>query len=292
MLGRLDWLRLPYNVSLNPSRPQGDPLRYGNTDLEATYQRYFPLLSSYARAGYKIMLVLTHQTFGEGAGYQWESMTASRWRDHADKFTSMAGQIAARFRGQGIVHAYQIWNEMDAPPGARASVPIPAEHYAYLLAQSIRVIRAADPDALVITGGHVTGPTQGVTYAQQTLQALPPDARPDGIAMHSYGRGDAQSEARFRPYGTIDDDVNAYAALMPGWPVWITEWGVLDAPHEPPEAVARYARQFIIRLKMMYAHKVAAAIWFAWAQGMDNGYGIVDENNSPRGSFTQEFIML
>ncbi len=291
-LGQLGWVRLPYNVSLNPDKPISDPSRYGNTDLDATYRRYRPLIERYARAGIKVLLVFTHQTFGEGAGYNWLDMSSVRWRDLGDKFAIMSGRIAAQYKGQNLVHAYQIWNEMDASEGARASVPIPPADYAYMLAKSISAIRAADPNALVITGGHATGPVAGVDYARKTLAAMPENIRPDGIACHSYGRGDAQTEARFRQYGHIDDEVNAYAALMPGWPLWITEWGVLNSPKETPEAIARYAGEFIGRLKSTHAHKVAAAMWFAWGQGMDDGYGIVDQQDKPRPKLTDEFIKL
>lgn len=291
-LGRLGWVRVPYNVSLNPERAQEDPARYGNVDLDSTYRRYHSLLDRYARAGYKVLLVFTHQTYGEGAGYNWQNMTHEQWRELAKRFANIAGRIASQYRWQNIVHAYQIWNEMDAPDGARAAVPIPAEDYAYLLTLSIKAIRAADADALVITGGHNSGPIKGVEYAQKTFAHMPADVRPDGIATHPYGRGPSQSAPHFRPFGLIDDEVNAFAGVMPGWPVWLTEWGVLNQPTETPEAVAEYAADFIDRLKAVYSHKVAAAMWYAWGQGMDEGYGLVDERDRPRSPLTDRFIRL
>jgi len=291
-LGKIGWLRIPYNVSLNPERAKEDPARYGNTDLDATYKRYHPIIAAYARAGYKILLVFTHQTFGEGAGYNWGNMSREQWRDLGNRFANIAGRIASQYRWQNVVHAYQIWNEMDAPPGARASVPMPPEDYAYLLTQSIQAIRAADSDVLVITGGHTSGPVRGIEYARQTLAAMPADVRPDGIATHPYGRGPSQSAPHFRPHGLIDDEVNAFAGVMPGWPVWLTEWGVLNMPDESPEAVAEYAEDFIDRLKAVYSHKVAAAIWYGWGQGMDEGYGLVDQQDRPRGTLTERYVRL
>lgn len=291
-LGRIGWVRIPYNVSLNPERSVEDPTRYGNIDLDATYKRYHPLIEAYARVGYKVLLVFTHQTFGEGAGYNWANMSREQWRELAKRFANIAGRIASQYRWQNVVHAYQVWNEMDASANARASVPMPAEDYAYLLALSIRAIRAADSDVLVITGGHTSGPVEGPKYARQTLAAMPADVRPDGIATHPYGRGPSQSPQHFRPHGLIDDEVNAFAGVMPGWPVWLTEWGVLNRPDESPEAIAEYAEDFIDRLKAVYSHKVAAAMWYAWGQGMDEGYGLVDQQDRPRGTLTERYIRL
>jgi hypothetical protein len=291
-LGRMGWVRIPYNVSFNPDRAPEDPARYGNTDLDATYRRYHALLQAYARAGLKVLLVFTHQTFGEGAGYNWGSMSRDQWRDLSSRFANIAGRIASQYRWQNIVHAYQIWNEMDGQSGARASVPMPPEEYANLLTLSIRAIRAADSDVLVITGGHNSGPIRGIEYARRTLAAMPGDVRPDGIAAHPYGRGPSQSAPHYRPFGLIDDEVNAFAGVMPGWPVWITEWGILNQPDEPPDAVAEYAVDFIDRLKAVYSHKVAAAMWYAWGQGMDEGYGLVDAQGRPRGTLTDRYINL
>ncbi len=291
-LGKIGWIRLPYNVSLDPTKPAGDSHRHGNTDIEATRQRYQPTLEAYARAGHKVLLVFTHQTFGEGAGYRWDEMDSNRWRDLSTKFAAMVGRIAAQYANKNIVHAYQIWNEMDAHSGARASVPLPPADYANLLAQSIKAIRAADPDALVITGGHASGPGNGDRYAEQTLNALPAGIVPDGIACHPYGRGDMRSDEKYRHIGNIDDEITAYARLLPGIPIWITEWGVLDAPNENPTEIARYSREFIERIRTAHPHKVATAIWFAWAQGMDNGYGLVDTQGNDRGDFTTTYTNL
>ena len=79
---------------------------------------------------------------------------------------------------------------------------------------------------------------------------------------------------------------------MPGYPVWITEWGVLDQPQEPADAVARYASEFIQRLKQTHSHKVAAAIWYAWADGIGNGYGMVDARGKLRFDLADRFITL
>jgi hypothetical protein len=270
--------------------PLNHQARFGNTDLDAAYQRYYPLIARYVQAGLKILLLLSHQTYGEGAGYNWQTMNSERWRDLSSKFAVMAGRIAAQY--QGVVNAYQIWDRMDGPEHSHTAVAIPPEDYAVLLAESVKAIRAGDPNALVITGGHISGPAQGANYAHQTLNAMPDDIRPDGIACHPYGRGDSRSHVIFRSQGHIDDSVNAYAAVMPGYPVWITEWGVLDQLKETPDTIAQYAEEFIQRLKQVHSHKVAAAIWSPWADGMGSGYGLVDARGKLRFDLTERYIYL
>jgi hypothetical protein len=282
-LGRMGWVRLPYSVSYNP-----DNNTYGNQDLDAAYRRYQPLLRQYASAGYKVMLVLTHQTYGEGAGYVWPQMTDNNWREFAVRFGQVVGRVARQYAGQNLVHAYQIWNEMDAPEGAAASVTFSPQVYAAILGESIRAIRAVDRNIFIITGGHTSGPGNGPNYARATLASLPSGVLPDGIASHPYGRG--PNASIYAPFGSIDDEIRGYAAVMPERPIWITEWGVLDRPGDNPADIARYAVDFITYLRTRYSGRVATAIWYAWAQGMHNGYGLVGADDQPRQPLHDQFL--
>jgi hypothetical protein len=283
VLSKLGWVRLLYHVSLNPAFPEGDSRRYGNTDITATFNRYRPILERYANVGLKVILVLTHQTFGEGQGYVWPQMDAGKWRSHRQKYVEMVGRIAAQFSAQNLVYAYQIWNEQDTPPQhARAAVPMPAQEYAQLLAESIQAIRQHHPSAKVITGGHIGGPSNGIAYMNQVLTRMPSNIRPDGVAFHPYGRGPAGSI--FSPFGAIVEEVEKWVSVLPSKPVWITEWGVLDKQGQDSAVndVTRYARGFLNDLNHRFPAQIAAAIWYAWADGMDNGYGLVRQNGTPR----------
>ncbi|MBZ0275833.1 MAG: peptidoglycan DD-metalloendopeptidase family protein, partial [Anaerolineae bacterium] len=97
------WVRFAYNVSMGR----------GSTDLNAAYDLYAPYIERCAKAGLKVLLVLTHQTYGEGAGYVWPNMDSNRWNELAGRFSDFAGKIATRFAGKDQVTAYQIWNEQD-----------------------------------------------------------------------------------------------------------------------------------------------------------------------------------
>jgi hypothetical protein len=197
--------------------------------------------------------------------------------------------IARRYTGRGIV--YQVWNEQDtAPANAAAAVPMQPADYAKLLAATVRAIRVIDPGAKVITGGHVTGPGSGKAYCQATFAAIPADARPDGIAVHPYGRGAPGANPRYAPFGRLDDEINAYAPLLPGAPIYFTEWGVLDKPTDPTAAVATYASGFLNHIRQNYRRRVAAAIWYAWADTMHNGYGLVDRSDQPKQPLYDVFL--
>ena len=283
-LGRAGWVRLPYNVSFNPSNGT-----HGNTDINQAYARYRPFIESYARAGYKVIVVFTHQTFGEGAGYVWPRMTSGEWRQLTERFAQMVRGIASQYAGSGLIEAYQIWNEQDAPQGASASVSMPPGNYAYLLSESIRAIRSVDSRTRIITGGHTGGPGNGSNYARQTISAMPPGILPDGVACHPYGRGTVMNTP-YTIFGHIDEELRAYGAVLPGRPLWITEFGVLDRPNDPPTAISDYATGFMNHLKLNYAGQVAAAVWYAWAQSMDNGYGLVGTNDQPRQPLYDRFL--
>lgn len=285
-LGNLGWVRFAYNVSYNPANNS-----YGNTDLAQAHARYRPFMEQYARAGYQVMVVLTHQTYGEGAGFNWNQMDNNRWHTLTLRFVEMAREIARQYAGTNLVHAYQIWNEQDAPQGMSASVPMPPGNYAFLLGETIRAIRAADKRAKIITGGHTGGPGNGVNYARATLRAMPPGIQPSGIAFHPYGRG-TQPGPPYAIFGHIDESMQRYGALTPSKRLWITEWGVLDRPSDPAQNISAYARDMTRHIRSRYPGRVAAMIWFAWAHSMHNGYGLVGDDNRPRQPLYDDFLRL
>jgi Cellulase (glycosyl hydrolase family 5)/Peptidase family M23 len=285
----IGWVRIKFNVSLDPSKAEGDPKRYGNKDINAAFNRYKPFIEQYTRSGIKVLMVFTHQLYGEGAGFDWRNMEG-RWTQLVPTYADFAKQVAQRFLNTGLVHAYQIWNEQDTDPkNARAAVCVPAKDYGYMLTETIRAIRSVDKTTPIITGGHTTGPGSGSAYARATLAVMPSDVRPDAIAVHPYGRG--VKGHRFSNWGALDDEIKAYAPLLPGKPIWFTEWGVLDHQGRTDviPAVADYVGGFMDIIKNRYPGQVAAAIWYAWADSMDNGFGLVDTNGKPKPGLFEKF---
>ena len=82
-------------------------------------------------------------------------------------------------------------------------------------------------------------------------------------------------------FGHIDESVWAYSSVLPEKPLWITEFGVLDRPNDSAGQIARYATDMVRYLKTQYPGRIAALVWYAWAQGMHNGYGLVDKRRQP-----------
>jgi len=281
----ISWLRFPYKATVSQ----------GFGSLDSAHAFYQPKMQAYVNAGHKLIVILTHQTFGEGAGYNWEEMYSSdrgRWNEFIDRFADAARCIARRYAGTGLVTAYQIWNEQDTPPGqgVMAAVPMLSADYAKLLAETTRAIRSVDPEALVIPGGHIGGPVVGANYARAVISLLPGDALPDGVACHSYGRGAPTSPPDYTGFGSIADEINAYERVMSGVPVWITEWGVLDRDSDPADGIARYAREFIQYVRSTLRRKTVTAVWYAFADTMHNGYGLVDENDRPKYPLYDEYL--
>ncbi len=279
-LGKLGWLRFNYDVSVGR----------GSEDINAALQRYLPHIAAYRAAGYRILFTVGHQVYGEGKSefWNWAGMTNAKWKLLRARFAEMMGKIAAQWAGRGLVSAWQIWNEPDSKSGV-ASVRMSARNYGALFAETQRAIRSADSAVQIITAGFNSGPGSGSVYARQALEVLPADIEPDGIAFHPYGRG-ANGHPRYSAFGHIDESVWAYSAVLPSKPLWITEWGVLDRPQDDPEQIARYALGFIRYLKRQYPGKFAALIWYAWAQGMHNGYGLVDGAGKSRPHLTKGFL--
>jgi hypothetical protein len=47
---------------------------------------------------------------------------------------------------------------------------------------------------------------------------------------------------------------------------------------------------FLSFLKSKYRSRIAAAIWYAWADGMHNGYGLVRANDQPKQPLYDRFL--
>ena len=279
-LGDLGWVRFGYNVSN----------ARGSEDINAALQRYLPQIEAYRNAGYRVIFATSHQTYGEGKNefWPWSQMTAAKWRLLRQRFADMMGRIAAQWADRDLVAAWQIWNEPDSVSGT-ASVRMSADHYGMMFDEVYRAIRSADSAVNIITAGFNSGPISGSAYARRMLRRLSDDVLPDGLAFHPYGRG-VNGHPIYSVFGHIDESVWAYSSVLPEKPLWITEFGVLDRPNDSAGQIARYATDMVRYLKTQYPGKIAALVWYAWAQGMHNGYGLVDSAGNPRPPLTEKFL--
>lgn len=206
---------------------------------------YAPLIEAYAEK-YRLIVALTPQTYGDGAGYVWKRLSAERWNDFIPRFAEQAQRLARLYAGK--VAAYDLWSA-------------PSEAYVRLLHETARSIRSSDPAAQIIAGG-----------APEALQTV--HAQLDGIALNAEGCGAPGASPRYAPSGAIDDLLAAYAAFEK--PLWITSFGVSDKPDDAPAAVARYAVELANHIRAHHRGRVAALCWSTWADGMNDGFGLVD----------------
>jgi len=279
-LGGLGWVRFGYNVSN----------ARGSEDINAALQRYLPQIEAYRNAGYRVIFATSHQTYGEGKNefWPWSQMTAAKWRLLRRRFADMMGRIAAQWADRDLVAAWQIWNEPDSLSGV-ASVRMSAEYYGKMFDEVYRAIRSADSNVNIITAGFNSGPVRGSAYARRMLRQLSDGVLPDGLAFHPYGRG-VNGHPLYSRFGHIDESVWAYSSVLPEKPLWITEFGVLDRPGDSAGQIARYATDMVRYLKTQYPGRIATLVWYAWAQGMHNGYGLVDSAGKPRPPLTEKFL--
>jgi hypothetical protein len=189
--------------------------------------------------GFKLLLGVTHAP-------DWTRATTLESGPPADyaQFGRFMGQLATRYKGR--VAAYELWNEPNLGREWRGDTLDPARFVA-LVAQGAAAVRAADPDAVIISGAPaVTGINDGVEatddrvflrgmYAAGIAQWV------DGIGAHPYGFANPPDESwqdaehvasshnehsSFFFYDTLED----YHAIMLEYgdadrQIWVTEFG-------------------------------------------------------------------
>ncbi len=95
--------------------------------------------------------------------------------DNFDDYANFVGAVAARYRGR--VQAYEIWNEQNYYAEWNGPGQMNAASYVDLLRRAYGAIKAADPNAIVISGGLTPGGNVGdlviddVTFMEQMYQA-------------------------------------------------------------------------------------------------------------------------
>ncbi len=269
---RAKWVRFPFVSQL-----------YQRTLTDA-FAFYDGIINAFDSEGVNVLLVLNHQTYGEGEGYYWPGMDSGKWAAFTPHFVSTVEQIVQHY--QNKVAAYEIWNEGDVPNNA-ASVYIPASDFAPLLKCCSEVVRRHAPRSKALFGGLVGGSGISSRYVRDTRAALNGILPVDGIGLHPYGLGAPDDDTLFSRFGDIQWMLDAVREAAPNIPLWLTEVGALGS-HDPqywPDAAA-YMKNLADYLRPQ-AHKVPVMIWFGWSDAMDfasktNGLVTVNgEHKSP-----------
>lgn len=194
-------------------------LYWGLWEQDPAYRRRFTEEIERALSAGLEPLVVVHQQ--PSGGY------SERERVYRD-FAGFMADRAAQFPG---VRAWQLWNEMDVAftdvfGAGRDDVPLRqrGRNYARMLDYAYPAIKAANPDALVVTGGIASGIFDG--FLQGVYDG---GGRFDVVAIHSYGFPVAPS---FRDRGRQARQL--MEANGDRRPIWNTEFG-MEMAVVPPD---------------------------------------------------------
>lgn len=192
-------------------------------------------------------------------------------------------EVAARYHGPDIV--YEIWNE---PNYDYFWPPAPdVKSYGLMLAEATQAIRAANPEATIITGGLANeNDPPSFLRALSTAGEL---GGLDGIAFHPYRRDGPENSLY---------DISQFGAALTGvdsLPLWITEWGYSDAWFNSLSFGHVRERSAIMTARLMLTAalaKVKAAITYDLIDdGQDPGdqelnFGLFDFDFKPKPAAT------
>jgi hypothetical protein len=202
----------------------------------------------------------------------------------AQQFGQFAGDVAARYASQGV-HTYEIWNEPNI--GFWRPVPNPAS-YTQVLCAAYQRIHAADPQAIVLTGGTSPAGNGPTSYSPQTwltdLYANGAKSCFDAVAHHPYVDSSVTHGDLGNPWALMSNayppsnlrgilSANGDAAKR----IWATEVGCNAAALGDSECSTRIAEAF----KLWRGYPWAGVLcWFTYWD--PNVYGLVNSGWTPR----------
>jgi len=232
----LDWVEglgvgwVKQQVEWHSIEHDPDTLDWANLDqaVEACNER-----------GLKLLLSVTHAPDWTRAS----ELESGPPADYAE-FGRFMGQLATRYKGK--VAAYELWNEANLAREWRGDTLDPARFVA-LAASGSQAVRAADPDAIIISGAPaVTGINDGISAIDdrvylQGMYAAGIARWVDAIGVHPYGFANPPKESWLdaghqasghnnHPSFFFRDTLEDYHAIMLQYgdgerPLWPTEFG-------------------------------------------------------------------
>jgi hypothetical protein len=261
--------------------------RLEKTPAQAYQDYYKNIIQRYASKGIRSLIILHQDTYWGNA--PWDN---GGWEEYAKQFGEQCGQVAAACSEFGDMVAYQVYNEQDSGPDNLSAIGFEARHYALVLDNASKAIRANHPGAKVIFGGLMDAPHVGVKYVQDTQAALGGRLPVDALAIHPYGR--SVTSQKFGPFGRLRDAFNLFKQAFPNMPVWITEVGVAADTHIGSEHyadIASYIREVVDEVADNFADQVPVLIWFGWTDIMRNA-GINTSDNKPKAHVYDAFLAM
>lgn len=177
-------------------------------------------------------------------------------------FARFVAAFAARY--QHSLRYYQLWDEPNIAPhwGNRRIEPVA---YAQLLKAVVPVLRAADPDAVVITAALAPTRDRGhlaidEVYFLQRLYAAGAAPFFDVVAAQPFGFGDTPDDGRARPDRLNFQRVRLLRSAMLAAgdghkPIWAVRYGWNTAAHSPWRTVSAADQMAFATRALTLAHQ-------------------------------------
>jgi hypothetical protein len=223
---------------------------------EMNYQYYDERVLELAHAGYGIVgVLLTTPEWARVADCaSREGRIADYWCPpaNAQDYGDFVRTIVEHYDGDGVddapgsprVAVWQLWNE----PSTRGTWPGTPAEYGALMAAGYNAAKAADPSALVITGGVYlydglgTDPNDGLPFLNAAFAAVPEAAGAfDALAIHPYMPTAAPDApvifSTITMWGRLENAqrwLREHSGGGPPRPLWVTEVGWSTCQPERP----------------------------------------------------------
>jgi hypothetical protein len=212
--------------------------------------------------------------------------------DNLEEFGRFVGQLAARYKGR--IHAYEMWNEQNLVV-EWAGRNINACEYVTMLRHAYNAVKAADPNAIVVSGGltpnGLNNPTLAVddkVYLDQMYTCNNGEFLriADAVGAHATGFTNAPEDEPGKSttgaqsfvghmsfyYKRLEDLHSVQVARGDNRPIWITEYHWASAKAPVPKGYEwttflseDQAAQFIVRgIQDMKANKPWVGAVFIW----------------------------
>jgi hypothetical protein len=233
----------------------------------------------YHQAGIRSLIILSYSTFPNKP--DWDAPDLE-WDAYIERFARRAGHIAALL--DSFQPAYQIWNEPDHPCHPDYCPTLRAAVYGRMLRRTRDAIQAADPGALIVTAGLVSGNPGWLT---QVINSQGGELPADIVAFHPYGqRPDPDWPHPNWFHGYVGNLLNGYFQAGGGRTLWITEMGAPEVDlGDDRLQVAELLRRYYRAMTTRFSDKVEQVFWFCYSDGMVPTYGLLDDQGAPKPAF-------
>ncbi|MDJ0754334.1 MAG: NBR1-Ig-like domain-containing protein [Ardenticatenaceae bacterium] len=269
----MDWVRFTYKVD-----GQSDPAQ---RNLRAAFGVYDETVRDFHRMGTGSIIVLNQETVWANA--PWTNNHLG-WDHFSDQFAQISGQIAAHYKRYQDKLAFELWHKQDLPDSENG-VFIPPEEYGKLLVKTAAAVRAAVPNAKILSGGVVSGDQTAVNYLQQAAQAAGGQLPIDAIAVQPYGRWGTRAPFDWAEiFGPISDFIGPFAEAFPNLPLWTTEIGVPNRDPIDPVfygEISGYMLDLYNHINNRHVQQMPVVIWYAWSDLMNHA-GVVEVGGQPK----------